>query len=317
MSPGPPPKGPLQEQERLRAPATSRTSRSASAPTTQRTTPAPSLSRDNVSAATVSRALAERRPYLRMAFANPYNLALLFGSLSIAAMVQEPLLALGVLSAEALWLLFGPESKLLQRWLWDPSLERARRETEAQARAEAVKALDPAERSRVEALVERQEQIRWLASQNPSFTGELLRSELSKTNKLVDAFVELAVNCARYAQYLRSVDTAALERDRQRYAAEVRRGAADDAETQIAGKNLEIVGKRLERVEEIGRSLGVARGQLDLIENSFQLIADQIVTMQSPKELSGQLDDLLDGVEAIRETTRDTERILGAIDKEL
>ena len=40
----------------------------------------------------------------------------------------------------------------------------------------------------------------------------------------------------------------------------------------------------------------VTRGQLDLIENSFQLIADQIVTMQSPHELTGQLDELLDGV---------------------
>jgi hypothetical protein len=68
---------------------------------------------------------------------------------------------------------------------------------------------------------------------------------------------------------------------------------------------------------EIRRYLEVARGQLDLIENSFQLIADQIVTMQSPKELSGQLDELLDGVEAIRETVRDTEQILDTIDKEL
>jgi hypothetical protein len=60
----------------------------------------------------------------------------------------------------------------------------------------------------------------------------------------------------------------------------------------------------------------VARGQLDLIENSFQLIADQIVTMQSPQELSGQLDELLNGVEAIRETARDTEALLGSSEKD-
>jgi len=50
-----------------------------------------------------------------------------------------------------------------------------------------------------------------------------------------------------------------------------------------------------------------------LIENSFQLIADQIVTMQSPQELSGQLDELLDGVESIRQTAVETDRILGSI----
>ena len=68
--------------------------------------------------------------------------------------------------------------------------------------------------------------------------------------------------------------------------------------------------KRPERMQEIQGYLGVARGQLDLIENSFQLIADQIVTMQSPQELSGQLDELLEGVEAIRESARDTEALL-------
>jgi hypothetical protein len=73
------------------------------------------------------------------------------------------------------------------------------------------------------------------------------------------------------------------------------------------------VGRRLEKVQEIRSYLSVARGQLDLIENSFQLIADQIVTMQSPQELSGQLDELLDGVEAIRQTARDTEKILSGI----
>ena len=36
-----------------------------------------------------------------------------------------------------------------------------------------------------------------------------------------------------------------------------------------------------------------------------RLISDQIVTMQSPAELSGQLDDLLDGVESIRQTAVD------------
>jgi len=188
---------------------------------------------------------------------------------------------------------------------------------EAKAREALVAALNADERRRVDVLAERQDQIRSLASQNPSFTGDLLRTELSKTNRLVDAFVEMALNCVRYEQYLGSIDLSELERDRARYFEAVRTGRLDEQQTQIAQKNLEIVDKRLERMEEIRRYLSVARGQLDLIENSFQLIADQIVTMQSPKELSGQLDELLDGVEAIRETARDTEKILGTIDKEL
>jgi hypothetical protein len=83
-----------------------------------------------------------------------------------------------------------------------------------------------------------------------------------------------------------------------------------DSQSDIAAKNLAVILKRFEKMKEINRYLTVARGQLDLIENSFQLIADQIVTMQSPQELTGQLDELLDGVESIKQTAADTERML-------
>ena len=64
-------------------------------------------------------------------------------------------------------------------------------------------------RARVQLLVNRQQEIRRLAAQNPSFTGDLLRGELVKTDKLVDAFIDLAVTCSRYEHYLTTVDVAA------------------------------------------------------------------------------------------------------------
>ena len=163
----------------------------------------------------------------------------------------------------------------------------------------------------------RRRDIQKLAAQNPSFAGDLLRGELVKTDKLVDAFVDMAVNCDRYEAYLGTVDEDQLQRDRQRYELQAKRGASGDAQADIARKNLAILDKRALKMDEIRRYLDVARGQLDLIENSFQLIADQIVTMQSPQELSGQLDELLDGVEAIQQTARDTEQFLGTLDKDL
>jgi hypothetical protein len=36
--------------------------------------------------------------------------------------------------------------------------------------------------------------------------------------------------------------------------------------------------------------------------------------MQSPNELSGQLDDLLDGVDSIRQTAIDTEKLLNNLE---
>jgi len=254
---------------------------------------------------------AAQPSYLKMAFANPYNLSLLAGGLAASAITLNPIPAVVSVGLEALWLLHGPDSRLLRRLLWNPRIEAAQKAREASARQARVLALGAEARDRVEALAGRREEIGRLAGQNPSFTGELLRSELVKADHLVDAFIDLSITCARYEAYVDSIDDRDLQQEADRYAAAVRAGPPDDPRTVLSQKNLAIVQKRQERRTEIRRSLGVARGQLDLIENSFQLIADQIVTMQSPHELAGQLDELLGGVEAIRETARDTEALLG------
>lgn len=259
-------------------------------------------------------AVFENRPYLKMAFANPYNLSLLLGGVTASLLTGNPLPGLVALGGEALWLLHGSDSKTLRRILWDPRLEKVRLAMEEADRSEKMKNLPEAEQDRVRGLVEREQQINKLAAQNPSFTGDLLRTELVKTHKLVESFLEMALTVNRYENYLASVDGKALDRDSDRWKQRAAAQQASQAERDIAQKNFAVIQKRVERVHEITRYLGVARAQLDLIENSFQLIADQIVTMQSPNELSGQLDDLLDGVDSIRQTALDTEKLLNTME---
>jgi len=259
-------------------------------------------------------AVFEKRPYLKMAFANPYNLSLLGGGIAASVLTGNPIPGLIALGGEALWLLHGSDSKYLKRILWDPRLEKVRLALEEQDRNEKMKNLPDEEQERVRGLVDREQQINKLAAQNPSFTGDLLRTELVKTHKLVESFLDVALTVNRYENYLQSVDVRALERDRERWNQRANSQQASDAERSIAQKNFAVIQKRVERVHEITKYLGVARAQLDLIENSFQLIADQIVTMQSPAELSGQLDDLLDGVDSIRQTAVDTEKLLNTME---
>lgn len=258
-------------------------------------------------------AVFERRPYLKFAFANPYNLTLLLGALAASAITLNPIPAIVALGLEGLWLLHAPESKFLKRILWDPKFEKIRTALEQQALNERIGTLPERKRERVEYLVGRQQQIRTLAAQNPSFTGELLRGELMKTGRLVEAFIEMSLTCARYEEYLASVDLHDLERDKRRWEGVVKDTKDEGPQADIARKNLAIINKRIERLKEIRNYLSIAYGQLDLIENSFQLIADQIVTMQSPQELSGQLDELLDGVESIKQTAIDTENMFGTL----
>jgi len=265
------------------------------------------------SQAFIKQTIYEKRSYLKAAFANPYNLSLLVGGLAASALTLNPLLAVITVGLEILWVVNAPGSRRLQELLWDPLFDEQQQAQEQAARAERLQCLDEADRERVLSLFARQQEINALAAQNPSFTGELLRTELTKTDRLVTAFMEMATTCGRYDAYLNSIDLSALEKDRLRWEAIVKGQVKQDSETDIARKNLAVIMKRFDKMKEIHHYLTLARGQLDLIENSFQLIADQIVTMQSPQELTGQLDELLDGVESIKQTAADTERLLNPL----
>jgi hypothetical protein len=272
--------------------------------------------RDDTVAATqafIRQKIYEKRSYLKAAFANPYNLSLLAGGLAASVLTLNPLIAIVTVGLEILWVVNAPGSKKLQEWLWDPSFDQEQEAQAQAARAGRLKNLDDSDRERVASLLSRQQEINSLAAQNPSFTGELLRSELTKTDRLVEAFIDMANTCSRYEAYLDSIDLGELEKDRRRWDAICSNNDSADTETEIARKNLAIINKRFDKMKEIHHYLTVARGQLDLIENSFQLIADQIVTMQSPQELTGQLDELLDGVESIKQTAADTERLLNPL----
>src|SRR5436190_24393149 len=120
-------------------------------------------------------AIFDKRPYLKFAFQNPYNLSLLLGALAAAGLTLNPVLAIAALGAEAIWLLYAPDSKRLQHLLWDPRFEKIRDALVEQERSARMAGLEDHVRARVQLLVRRQQEIGQLAARNPSFTADLLR----------------------------------------------------------------------------------------------------------------------------------------------
>ena len=224
-------------------------------------------------------------------------------------MTLNPILALTALGAEAIWLLHAPGSKTLQKLAWNKKLAALCEELERRELEAKIDSLGPKEQKRVNALLASKDKIDQLAAQNPSFAGDLLRDELVKCDMLVRSFIDIATTCARYDRYLVSVDVRELEKEQQMWESR-KRTAKDAAAATIAQKNLDVISKRGVKIVEIRKYLDAAQGQLDLVENTFHLIADQIVTMQSPRELSGQLDDLLSGVEAVQQASVHTEQLM-------
>jgi archaellum component FlaC len=162
-------------------------------------------------------------------------------------------------------------------------------------------------RQRCRALMLKQAEITKLAMDNRTLHSELLAGEIGKLQKLTDNFIDLCVTLGRYTQYLDKEDIGEVERLQRQYEKEI---ASGKGATDLARKNLDVVMRRLERLREIREFVERAQRQLELIENSFALLADQIVSMRSPQELSGQLDELIDGVNAVRETAREADALL-------
>jgi len=250
----------------------------------------------------------ERVPYYKYAFANVYNLSLLGGFASAALLTQNWWLGIAGAGAEVLWMLFAPDSKLLRHTWFDKVHKDKKLAAEMAAFQVRFRGLSREHQKRVAELQTKRHQIVALAGENAALTNKLLKDEIAKLDTLMNAFVELIVAAERYENHLASADFRRLEaeiRDMQKTLEKT-----EGEQREMTQKNLAILMKRREKLGEIMTFVARAKNQLSLIENSFDLLADQIVTMQSPQDLDAQLDELMDGVEAVKSTARETEALL-------
>lgn len=245
--------------------------------------------------------------YARRLFHNPYNYSLLGGVAVASVATGQWWLGIVGVGMEALYMLYAPDSKTVRNYV-DKTFREDDERAKEQARAQLLNQLQGWDRDRCLALLDKQRQIRRLAGENPSFGTDLLQGELNKLDSLTNSFLDVVKTSKRYRDYLNEEDIDDIEKLKRAYERDAEKGDA------LAKKNLAVVTRRLERLREIREFLQRAAGQLELIENSFALLADQIVSMRTPGELSSQLNDLLDGVDAVRETARDTEKLMQTIE---
>ena len=246
-------------------------------------------------------------PYARYAFLNPYNLSLLAGTTVTAAATGHWWLAVCAAGMEGLWMVFAPDSKILQRAWFDKTDEARKRAALEDSQDQKIAKLWPADVVRFRALREQKTRIERLAMENPSLTVELMGGELAKVEGLLEDFLDLALVCARSEQHIQSFDFRALQHSWQQYSQLLEQYSASDRRRAVAEKNLEVLTKRRQRYDELRQVVDTSRGQMDLMENTFRLLVDDILTMANPEELGTRLDDLRIGVDAIRETTTGTD----------
>jgi hypothetical protein len=235
--------------------------------------------------------------YVKALFHNVYNYTLLGGVATAAVLTgQWWLLAVGA-GAEALYMLWAPSSKFVRSRVDRAFAEEDEKATQAM-RQKLLESLSPADKSRVQAVLAKELEIRDLARNNTSLERSLLDRELAKLGQLVSDYLLLCESSTRLRAYLDEQSTSELERKMRHWEAVLE--GDNKGEREIARRNLDVLKRRMERLRDIQTFVERATGEASLIENSLGLLADQIVSMQSAGEFAGQLDDLLDGVDAVR-----------------
>ena len=252
--------------------------------------------------------LPGRPSYFQYAFANVYNLSLLGGAAVAAAATNDWAIAVIAGGLETLWLVIGADTAPFRRWV--DRQHRAKLDAAARERRRMrILALpDQRDRERAIDLVESHLLMGKELEKNQHWSAELVTDEYSRLESLLDAFVELAEAAARFEGYLQQFNPARLNKELTRQK-ELARSAGGDPETiALAARNADLLEKRAGTLNELGRLVQRTRAQMSVIENTFSLLRDQIVSLKPPQDIKGQLDEIVAGVDAVRSVLAEGDR---------
>lgn len=122
----------------------------------------------------------------------------------------------------------------------------------------------------------------------------------------MEELADLALTATRAEAHVATFDFEAMRRSWRLHEARASTFTAGDPRHESAAKNLEVLRQRRKRWDDLTRTIQVTRGQMELIEQTFPLLAEEILSMASPHELGGRIEELRVAVEAVRETADDT-----------
>jgi hypothetical protein len=254
--------------------------------------------------------------YVREALKEPINIGalLLAGAASAYAattgFVEPTLVLAGALVAEGFYLATVPASTLYRRVV-ERRARRLQDDWRRKQRFEMIKTFDPREREAVDYLSWQKKQI----ADNFRKFARLQETppQIHELETTWEAFVDLLDEYRRRKNHLRSINRQAIENQLRQ--AERASEFADDVTRPLHEKNVSILRRRLQTFDDIERSVKRVEAQLQMIENFFGLVNDQVVTMPTPEHISAlDFETLLTSIESTKEMLQQTAPVLSQLE---
>lgn len=257
-----------------------------------------------------------RISYIKEALKEPINIGglLLTGAAAAYAATVggiEPTLILAAgLVIEGAYLAVVPASTFYRK-IVDRRSRYLQDEWRKKQRLELIKSFDPREREAVDYLS-------WMKGQIASNFKKFARlqetpPQIQELETTWEAFVDLLDEYRRRKNHLRSINRQAIENQLRQ--AERAAEFTDEATKPLHEKNVGILRRRLQTFDDIERSVKRVEAQLQMIENFFGLVNDQVVTMPTPEHISAlDFDTLLSSIETTKEMLQQTAPVMSQLD---
>jgi hypothetical protein len=156
----------------------------------------------------------------------------------------------------------------------------------------------------------RQEILRLNALEISKGQGGLLQEDLQKINSLFLSYLRLLFLKNQYEAHLAQENPETVQKELDKLLEEKK---LENAPEEMLEKNIEILKKRLEHLQDMQGLLKKADLHLKEIENSFKLVAEQTAGMKGTIDISENLKPLLADAEAIEEVAKQVNPILQQI----
>jgi hypothetical protein len=264
--------------------------------------------------------MAEKINYVKEAAKEPLNIWGMVGfvAASVFAATQGGIietfawvpLAAGVAS-EGLYLATLPAT-LAYRRLVDRRARQKELIDRQRQRDQLITTFDPRERDAVAYLSWMRKQI---YENYQKFTrGTLLPERIQTLDVFWESYVDMLDTYRRRKNHLRSTNLNQIRNQIQQTERSIAQ-APDETTRRLYEQNLEFLQKRLQNYNGMETSMKRVEAQLQSIESFFQLVNDEVMTMQSPEQITSlDFDSLLSSIELTKEILEETAPVMTQID---
>lgn len=254
--------------------------------------------------------------YTKEAFLNTWNLVFLLvaavtiAGLGLAGVVPGWMLNLTVVlsaGAELLYLGVMPRNQRFQRHVRSQKIAERNR---APSQREIFSQLRNRSQRRYAKLRKLKDQIRENYQRLSYASQGILNNHLKKIDGLLESYLDLLHQRERYRDFVDSATKSSILKSIEALKEDMR----DDAERvrSVKQRRLKVLEQRLARFHKAHENLEIIGAQLGTIEDVVKYIHEQSWTLQDPKEVTMQLDALLEEVEATQSSIREIEDVFSS-----